>query len=68
MDKILIYVGIALVVAGLLWHYTPGLFSWVGNLPGDIKYKTQDTSFYFPITSMIVISIVMSILFKVFGK
>ncbi len=54
MDKVLIY--------------APGLFGWIGNLPGDIKYKTQNTSFYFPITSMIVISILLSILFKIFGK
>ena len=68
MDKILIYAGIFLVVIGLLWHYSPGLFAWIGNLPGDIKYKTENTSFYFPITTMIVISVVLSLLLRIFGK
>lgn len=68
MDKILIYTGITLVVLGLLWHYIPGLFSWFGNLPGDFKYQSENSSVFIPITSMIVVSIVLTILFKVFGK
>lgn len=68
MDKILIYVGIVLILIGLLWNFTPGIFSWIGNLPGDIKYKGEHTSFYFPITTMIVVSIILSVLFRIFGR
>jgi hypothetical protein len=64
----LIYAGIILIVAGLVWHYVPGALSWFGNLPGDIKYKNENTSFYFPITTMILVSVVLSVLFRVFGK
>ena len=68
MDKVLIYSGVLLIIAGLIWHYIPGAFSWFGNLPGDIKYKSENTSFYFPITTMILISIALSVLLKVFGR
>lgn len=68
MDKALIYVGITLVIVGIIWHYVPGLFSWIGNLPGDIRYKTEHTGFYFPITTMIVISVALSIIFRIFWK
>jgi hypothetical protein len=68
MDKVLIYSGIILILIGLLWHYLPGAFSWFGSLPGDIKYKSGNTSFYFPITTMILVSVVLSLIFRVFGK
>ncbi|WP_373072073.1 DUF2905 domain-containing protein [Sulfurimonas sp.] len=68
MDKILIYSGLALLIIGLIWQFIPGAFSWIGNLPGDIKYKNENTSFYFPITTMIVISITLSLIFRFFGK
>jgi hypothetical protein len=68
LDKVLIYAGVILIIVGLIWHYIPGAFSWFGNLPGDIKYKGENTSLYFPITTMILISVVLSLIFKVFGK
>jgi len=68
LDKVLIYTGLILIIVGLIWHYIPGAFSWFGNLPGDIKYKGENTSFYFPITTMILISVVLSLIFRVFGK
>lgn len=68
MDKVLIYAGIFLIVVGLIWHYVPGVFSWFGNLPGDIKYKGENASFYFPITTMILISIALTIILRIFGR
>lgn len=68
MDKILIYIGVVLIIVGLIWHYVPGAFSWFGNLPGDIKHKGENVSFYFPITTMILISIVLTIVFRIFGR
>jgi hypothetical protein len=67
LDKILIYVGILLVIIGLLWSQVPGLFSWFGNLPGDIKHQSENTKVFIPITSMIIVSVVLSLLFRLFG-
>lgn len=58
--------GVALVVVGLLiWV---GGLSWFGRLPGDIRYERGSTRVYAPITSMLLISIVISLLIWVVRK
>lgn len=59
MQNFLIGAGAVLVVAGLLYPYLMQLP--LGRLPGDIAFKSGDTSFFFPIVTCIVISIVLSI-------
>jgi hypothetical protein len=66
--KILIWLGLGLVVLGLVLSYAPGLLGWFGHLPGDIRIERENGSFYFPITSMIVISIVATIIFNLFFR
>ena len=60
--KILVWVGAALIVAGLIVSYMPGLLSWFGRLPGDLRIEHGDRRVFIPITSMIVVSVVLSIL------
>jgi hypothetical protein len=66
LGNLLIGLGIALVVAGIL--YKLGLLNWFGNLPGDIKYEGEKTKIYFPVVTMIVLSIVLSLLFTLFKR
>lgn len=62
MGKMLILAGICIVIiGGLIWLFGEYL-SWFGNLPGDIKIKRDGFHFYFPITSMVLVSIVLSLL------
>lgn len=68
MAKILILVGILLVVIGVLWHFFPSALNWFGNLPGDIRYESENTKVYFPIVTMIVISIVFSVVLNLFNR
>lgn len=68
MAKILIILGAILVVIGAIWLVFPSLFSWIGNLPGDIKHSSGNTKIYFPIMTMIVISIVASIVLNLFNR
>jgi hypothetical protein len=67
MGKMLITVGIVLVVIGLVFTYGPKI-PWLGKLPGDISIKKDNFSFYFPITTSIIISIILTILFSIFRK
>ena len=60
MDNLLIGLGIILITAGILWKY--GLLSWFGHLPGDISYTGDNFGFYMPITSMLLISALLSII------
>ncbi len=62
MARALIYAGLLLLVVGLLLLVAPGLFSWFGHLPGDIRREGEHGSLFIPVTSMIIVSIVISIL------
>lgn len=62
----LIVGGIVLVAVGLLAKYD--LLGWFGHLPGDIRIKVEHGSFYFPVTTMLLISIVLSVLVNLFRR
>lgn len=67
LAKMLIFFGILLIVIGgviLLANKIPG----IGRLPGDIYIQKQNFSFYFPITTCIIISIILSIIFWLFKR
>lgn len=62
MGKALMLVGAVLVLAGALFTLS-GKIPWVGRLPGDILVKKENFSFYFPVTTSILVSIILSIMF-----
>jgi hypothetical protein len=67
LGKILIIVGIIFVVLGfflILGDKIP----WIGKLPGDIYIKRERFSFYFPIVTCIIISIILTLLFSLFRR
>lgn len=68
MNKLFIVAGVMLVVIGLLLTYAPNALRWFGRLPGDIRIENEHGGFYFPLASMIIISIVLSIIFSLFGR
>ena len=68
MGKILIVVGLVAVVAGLIIQFAPQAFSWFGKLPGDIRYEKGNFKFFFPLTTMILLSVGISLLLKLFGR
>jgi hypothetical protein len=63
---LLVVLGIALVVAGLLAN--TGLLSWFGRLPGDIRVERGSTRVYIPIVSMLIVSVVLSLLLALFRR
>ncbi len=67
LGKMLIIVGIVFIVMGLAFLFGDKI-PFLGKLPGDISIQKQRFSFYFPITTSIIISIVLSILFAIFRK
>lgn len=67
LGKWLIVLGIVLVVVGALLQLT-GKMPWLGRLPGDIRIERENFSFYFPIATSILISIVLSLLFWLFRR
>ena len=66
--KLIVIIGLVLAVAGaILWRF-PGLFGWVGKLPGDISMQKGNFSFYFPVVTCILISIVLTLLSWLFRR
>lgn len=69
LGKLLIGIGAVVVVLGVLLLAAdrfPGLgsaFSWLGKLPGDLFFKRDNVSFYFPIATSLLLSVVLSLLF-----
>ena len=68
MARWLITAGLVLLVIGLLMHYAPGLLNWFGRLPGDIRIENERGRVYLPITSMLVVSIVLTLLVNLFRR
>jgi hypothetical protein len=67
-SNILIAIGASLLLIGVALRYFPGLFSWFGNLPGDIRRETENTTVFIPITSMLVVSVILTIVLNVVGR
>ncbi len=64
MQKILIILGIVILVIGLLYPYIKKL--GLGQLPGDVIYKSGYSTFIFPVVTCIIISVVLTIIFNLF--
>jgi hypothetical protein len=65
LSKTFITLGIGLIFIGLVLKFggrAPWLFSWFGNLPGDIRYQGERTFVYAPIVSMLVVSATLSLI------
>jgi hypothetical protein len=63
----LIYIGIVLVILGLL-SSLGGKIPWLGHLPGDIYIQRGRFTFYFPVTTCLLISIIMTLIFYFFRR
>ncbi len=67
LGKILIIFGAILAVIGLIllfYHKIP----WLGRLPGDIVYRKGNFTFYFPLVTSLLVSILITLLFALFRK
>ena len=67
LGKMLIIFGVVLVGIGLLLMLGEKI-PWIGRLPGDIYIKREKFSFYFPIMTCIIISLLLTLLFTLFRK
>lgn len=66
MNRTLIIIGVVIVAVGLLWPWLSKLP--LGRLPGDIVVERENFRFYFPITTMIIVSVVVSIIVWLFRR
>ena len=67
MGKLLILLGVFVILIGLLLLIGEKI-PWIGRLPGDIIVRKKNFTFYFPLTTSILISIILTLLFTLFRK
>ncbi|MGC2322439.1 MAG: DUF2905 domain-containing protein [Terriglobales bacterium] len=63
LGRLIIFVGAGLVLVGLLLVLLGRTHLPIGRLPGDIVYRRRNLSFYFPLTTSILLSLVLSLVF-----
>ncbi|MBV9961710.1 MAG: DUF2905 domain-containing protein [Parafilimonas sp.] len=66
--KWIIVAGIIIVIVGVLIYFFHDKLNWLGKLPGDIRIEKENFSFYFPITTMIILSVILTLLISIFKK
>ena len=66
IQKTLIIIGVLFILVGLLYPFLRDI--GLGRLPGDIVIKKENSSFYFPIFTCIVLSVVISLILMFFKK
>ncbi len=67
IGKTLVILGLLIALAGLVLVFV-GRVPWLGRLPGDIHIQRGNWSFYFPIATSIVLSLLLTVLFWLFGR
>jgi hypothetical protein len=68
LGKALIFFGAMIAVVGVVVLFASRANLPIGRLPGDIVYRGKNSSFYFPIVTCIVLSVVLSLVFWVIGR
>jgi H+/Cl- antiporter ClcA len=68
MARWIITAGFILIVIGAILHFAPWLINWFGKLPGDIHVESERFRIFIPITSMVLISIIITVLMYLFTR
>ncbi|HEX9146978.1 MAG TPA: DUF2905 domain-containing protein [Candidatus Binatia bacterium] len=67
LGKTLIYLGVLLIVVGLIFSFA-GKLSWLGHLPGDIYIRRERFTFYFPLATCLLISVIITLVLYFFRR
>ena len=68
MARWLMILGTFLLVIGALLHFVPSTLNWFGRLPGDIHIETEHGKVFIPITSMLIVSVLLTLLLNLFKR
>ena len=66
--KYLLVAGLLIVAAGIVIYFFHDHLKWVGRLPGDIRIEKENFRFYFPISTMIIFSFILTIIIAIIKK
>lgn len=66
--KLIIGIGILIVIVGVVVYFWGNKLGWIGHLPGDIRIERKNFKLYFPITTMILLSVLLTLLARLYQK
>ena len=66
--KYTLIAGIFIVLVGIVIYFFHDYLKWIGKLPGDIRIERGNFRFYFPLATMIVVSLLITLLINIFKK
>jgi len=66
--KWIIAIGSFIVIAGLVVYFFHDKLHWIGRLPGDIRIEKENFRFYFPITTMVIVSLVLTLVIQIIKR
>ena len=66
--KYIILAGIVIVLLGVIIYFFHDKLNWIGRLPGDIRIEKENFRFYFPITTMIILSILLTVIINIIKR
>jgi hypothetical protein len=66
--KYIIVIGIFIIIIGVIVYFFSNKLNWIGRLPGDIRVEKENVRFYFPITTMIIFSVLLTVIIQIIRK
>ena len=66
--KYILIAGLLIVLAGIVIYFFHDHFKWIGRLPGDIRIERENFRFYFPISTMIIFSLIVTIIIAIIKR
>lgn len=66
--KYLVIIGLGIIAIGLAVYFLHDKLHWIGRLPGDIRVERDNFRFYFPLTTMVLFSVLLTLLINLIKK
>jgi len=66
--KIIIIIGVIIVLGGVIVYFFHDKLNWIGRLPGDVRIEKENFRFYFPITTMIALSLLVTLIAQIIKR
>lgn len=66
--KYIMITGALILVIGVVIYFFHNKLHWIGRLPGDIRVEKENFKFYFPLTTMIILSVLVTVILRIFRK
>jgi hypothetical protein len=64
--KLIFAIGILICLIGVVWYFAGDKLQFLGKLPGDIRVEKENFKFYFPLTTMILVSVLVNVIVRLY--